>query len=318
VPPPPAPEDKPSPAEEPPAARADDSNTRVATRRVVPLLVGAGAALVLAAAAWVVFQQREAARPDGIPAAVPVAGGAVAAVAPQPRGFEIRDQINRVLAEQNGGFKVEARAQQATLRIGRDKLAFTVSSSRDGFVQVLVLSPDGSLRLLFPNTQSSNNRIKAGQTLRLPQANWLLDTAEPAGVEEFLVIVSAQPREYGELSKERDYIFLKLPTGQAGAELARGWTRGTPLLLGTLQQCPAADCQAYGAARFTVKIDRGHRRQGQGHPAGPGLAPRLGKPRVARGLVLGPGHRYRLAKGVQGQRAARGRWAVRREHPCRA
>ena len=170
-------------------------------------------------------------------------------------GFEIRDEFNKVLAGQVDGFKVQASAQQQTLRIGRDKLAFNVSSSRDGFVQVLVLGPDGSLLLLFPNAQSSDNRIKAGQTLKLPQATWLLDTAEPAGTEEFLIVVSAQPRDYSDLSKERDYIFLKLPTGQRGAELAGNWTRSTPLLLGGLKACPTVDCEAYGATTFSVAIE---------------------------------------------------------------
>ena len=129
-----------------------------------------------------------------------------------------------------------------------------MSSSRDGFVQVLVLGPDGSLILLFPNAQASNNAIKAGQTLTLPQTAWQLDTVEPAGAEDFLVVVSAQPRDYSDLSKERDYIFLKLPTGQRGAEAASRWTRSTPLLLGGLKSCPNPDCEAYGAATFGVDI----------------------------------------------------------------
>jgi hypothetical protein len=147
--------------------------------------------------------------------------------APQPppaqKAFEIRDEFNKVLAGQSAGYQVRATPQQRSLRIGRDRLAFTVSSARDGFVHVLVLGPDGSLLLLFPNAQSSSNAIKAGQTLALPQASWKLETAEPAGAEEFLVVVSAQPRDYSGLGKERDYIFLKLPTGQRGAEITSRW-----------------------------------------------------------------------------------------------
>jgi hypothetical protein len=119
---------------------------------------------------------------------------------------------------------------------------------------VLVLGPDGSLLLLFPNGQSSDNRIKAGQTVALPQSTWPLDTAEPAGREDFLVIVSDQPRDYSELSKEREYMFLKLPTGKRGAELAATWTRNTPLLLGSVKRCQTTDCEAYGAAAFSVDV----------------------------------------------------------------
>jgi serine/threonine protein kinase len=171
-----------------------------------------------------------------------------------PKAFEIRDEFDKVLASQTAGFKVVAEPVKATLRIGRDKLGFKVTSSRDGYVNVLVLGPDGSLLLLFPNGRSSDNRIKAGQTLTLPQPSWLLDTAEPAGREDFLVIVSDEPRDYSELSKEREYMFLKLPTDKRGAELAAGWTRGTPLLLGGVKRCQTPDCEAYGAATFSADV----------------------------------------------------------------
>ena len=142
------------------------------------------------------------------------------------------------------------------MRIGKDALEFTVQSVRDGFVQVLVLGPDGSALLMFPNAQASDNRIRAGTKLTLPKASWKLDTTEPTGTEHFLVIVSDQPRDYSELGKTRDYIFLKLPNQQQGLQLASTWTRSTPLLLGGLKNCASADCDAYGAAKFSVDVIR--------------------------------------------------------------
>jgi serine/threonine protein kinase len=218
------------------------------------LLCGAGLALWLRPAAPT-LPTATANAPS--PAAAPVlAAPATPAVATPPptQGFEIRNEFDRVLAGQTDGFKVQASPEKQLLRIGSDKLAFKVTSARDGYVQVLVLGPTGTLMLLFPNAQASDNRIKAGQTLTLPQAGWPLEASEPAGIEDFLVIVSEQPRDYSELSKDREYIFLKLPTGQRGAEATRTWTRSTPLLLGGLKQCPSADCEAYGAASFSVNI----------------------------------------------------------------
>ena len=58
------------------------------------------------------------------------------------------------------------------------------------------------------------------------------------------------------LGKARDYIFLKLPNPQQGQLLAAEWTRSTPMLLGGLNGCASADCDAYGAARFAVDIVR--------------------------------------------------------------
>jgi len=238
-----------------PVAGGSKKGLAVAAAAVL-LLGGAAAAFMLTRSPRVdAPAATSAAAPPAVAAAPNVAPNPVTATPTAPKGFEIRDEFNKVLAGQVGDYKVQAVAVQKTLRIGRDKLAFNVTSSRDGFVQVLVLGPGGSLTLLFPNAQSSDNRIKAGQTLKLPQANWLLDTSEPAGSEEFLVVVSAQPRDYSDLSKERDYIFLKLPTGQRGAQLASGWARSTPLLIGGLKSCPTADCEAYGAASFSVTIE---------------------------------------------------------------
>ena len=194
-------------------------------------------------------------------APTPVASALPVIAAPKPAPavpatFDMKDEFDKVAVAQTLGFDVDARAIRSQLRIGKDSLGFTVRSARDGFVQVLVLGPDGSALLMFPNAQASDNRIKAGQTLTLPKASWKLDTAEPAGVEHFLVIVSAQPRDYSELGKERDYIFLKLPSKEQGGAVAAAWTRSTPMLLGGLRSCAGVDCDAYGAAQFSVDVVR--------------------------------------------------------------
>ena len=171
-------------------------------------------------------------------------------------GFDIRHEFDAVLQGRRADFQIDASSAKATLRVGRDRLGFSVHSAREGYVQVLVLGPDGSLDLMFPNSLSDHNHIGAGETLSLPQANWPVEAAEPLGTERFLVIVSAQPRDYSELSTGKDYIFLKLPTGKDGSDAAARWTRSTPLLLGGLKSCPNTDCEAYGAASFSLEITR--------------------------------------------------------------
>ena len=85
----------------------------------------------------------------------------------------------------------------ATLRIDRDELRFSITSARDGYVQVLLAGPDGSLLQIFPNDRARNNHIGAGATLRLPGAAWPLKASDPPGLEHFLVLVTAEPRSYG-------------------------------------------------------------------------------------------------------------------------
>ncbi|MBH2010701.1 MAG: hypothetical protein I8H71_13440, partial [Xanthomonadaceae bacterium] len=87
--------------------------------------------------------------------------------------------------------------------------------------------------------------------------SWPLDTVEPAGPEHFLVVISEQPRDYAALSTEREYLFTKLPTGARADSLLQQWALPTPMLLGTApKSCQGADCDAYGAARFTVEVVR--------------------------------------------------------------
>ncbi len=168
---------------------------------------------------------------------------------------DIAAAFAHLVASQTPGFDVQAKPDKAALKIDRDRLAFAVTSSRDGFVYVLLHGPDGSLMLLYPNRKVRDNRIKAGHTLKLPQSSWPLMTGEPPGPERFLAIVMADKRDHQPLAIGRDsfYGFLQLPQaappGVAGA--ADGsWLLGRP-------GCGQPDCSAdYGASSFTIDVVR--------------------------------------------------------------
>ena len=167
-----------------------------------------------------------------------------------------RRAFDRVMQARSAEFDVKATPNASRLRIGKDRLGFKVTSSRDGHVYVLVGGPDGSLLLLYPNAVAGDSRIRAGQTLALPQSSWPLDTAEPAGPERFAVIVSEHPRDFSHLNQERVAWFLNLPTGAAGAALASGHAGPGSVLAGKATQCDGDACQRYGAARFSVDVVR--------------------------------------------------------------
>ena len=121
-------------------------------------------------------------------------------------------------------------------------------------MHVLVAGPDGSLVQVLPNSAIKALRIQAGQTLSLPPASFPLDTADPAGREDFLVIVSARPRQYTALGATVQDTFLVLPTGDRLAALATA-AKGKPsILTGSPLPCDGADCWDYGAARFSVDV----------------------------------------------------------------
>ena len=228
-----------------------------------PLIAAVAAVVVIGggAAAWLM---RPSAAPTPAPAVAAAPAPATApasaapapvAAAPAPPHFDALQQFDAVLAAQTAGHQVVATPARTSLRIGQDSLAFSVTSAQAGYVSVLLLGPDGSLVQLFPNKQATNNRIAAGQTLKLPGASWPLEASDPPGNETFLVVVSEQPRDYGALSTSYTDMFLNLPTGsQADALLARS-RAATPLLLGQAPaNCQGPACTAYGAAKFAVDV----------------------------------------------------------------
>ncbi len=240
-----------SPAPAPTSGSGSKTGLLVAAAAVV--LIGGGAAAYLA-------MRPATPVPASSPAPVPVTSSAAApapavVAAPAPRRFDASTEFDRVIAGQDASFGVKAVATKQSLRIGKDSLFFTVTSAREGYVQVLLLGPDGSLLELIPNGDVKDNHIRAGQTLKLPPPSLPLVASDPAGTEHFLVVVSSQPRDYSSLSAERDGPFLKLPTGGNADALLAQWPATSPMLLGaTPKGCSVADCEAYGAARFAVDV----------------------------------------------------------------
>ncbi|HEY0955612.1 MAG TPA: DUF4384 domain-containing protein, partial [Roseateles sp.] len=169
--------------------------------------------------------------------------------------LDLHGQFQQLVASHTAGFDVLAQAERTQLRIDRDELRFSVSSSRDGHVYVLLAGPDGSLMQLYPNDKARNNRIAAGQTLKLPQAGWPLKASEPAGLEHFLVLVTAEPRSFAPWSTGKDsgYGLLSLPS----AAPATGGDPAAPSWLLGLPDCGRPACAGeFGAAVFSVDVVR--------------------------------------------------------------
>ncbi len=200
------------------------------------------------------------ATPAGTPAASAASPPPISAAAPPAAApavpFTVMGEFDRIIAAQDPVFQVVATTPKARLRIGRDQLKFSVSAAREGYVYVLVYGPDRSLILLHPNSNAKANRISAGQKLDLPPPTAPLETADPPGAEEFLVVVSAVPRSFDSLGAKRIDTLLYLPTGDKAAALTADFHGRGSALIGHPVGCTSDPCDAYGAARFTVQAVR--------------------------------------------------------------
>ncbi len=227
--------------------------------------MGATLGLVgIAVAAWLGGSgSDESSRPTPAQAAAqstpPAPSPETLTAAPSPQSFEPAQAFAEVMERQSPGFAVEAKLPREQFVIGKDRLSFRIKSARDGHVQVLLLGQDGSLLQFLPNAQIPQLKVKAGQELELPPKSWPVEAAEPPGRQQFLVIVSAEPRDYGGLSSEREDVFLKLPTGDKALNLMRAQTGAgkAPFLLGrSPPACTGQSCEDYGATRFTADVVR--------------------------------------------------------------
>jgi hypothetical protein len=223
-------------------------------RRVRVLAMGAGLCLALAASYWLVprfFQRSEASHPPA-PAAAPAAAPTVAA----PPALTPIDVLFRIAAAANPAHAVAVEVGAPRVRIGVDRLRFSVSSSRAGYVYLLMVGSDRSqFWLLFPNDVDQDNRIAAGGRLALPRPGWRLSATGPPGTDQLLVMVSEAPREFSAagLVPRPPFAEFRLDArGRIGPDTPDAAQR----YAGTAR-CPGRDDSAcprsYGAALFSIE-----------------------------------------------------------------
>jgi hypothetical protein len=186
-------------------------------RSKTPLIVGGGVLALAVLGGGLYALLAPSGKPAPAPATVAAGGGSMApaagasevlaaAAAPAPVSppptaapagpFDPAREFERIAAAQTPGFEVTASTAKPTFRIGKDELAFSVKSAREGHLYVLTAGTDGSFIQLFPNEKARNNHVNAGQTLKLPDANWHAPAGGPPGVDQFIAIVSKHPRDF--------------------------------------------------------------------------------------------------------------------------
>lgn len=219
-------------------------------------LIGGGVTVVaLAIAAAFMLGERDApVTLDGAATTAPPAAATTTAAADTAASapFDPVAALDAVHAGADPARQVTVKVDNDRVRIGQDKLRFSVTSSHAGYVYVHMVGTNrADFHMLFPNGYDGENRIAAGATLALPRPSWPIEAGGPAGTDHFVVMVSEAPRDFQAAGLAESKPFAAFPVARA-AELLRAHTGAAPLFAG-VPACAAAPCpQAYGAASFTI------------------------------------------------------------------
>jgi hypothetical protein len=114
------------------------------------------------------------------------------------------DALKQMYDQRNAKRKVRVMLTKDQLVIGKDVLEFSVQSDRAGYVYAALAGSDGkALYMLFPNDLDQNNRIEAGQTLKLPQGKWRIKSSGPVGTNHLLVMVADAPARSTSIERQK-------------------------------------------------------------------------------------------------------------------
>ena len=186
-------------------------------------------------------------------AAAVVASAVVPAVV-APLVFEPLKMLNEIVTGRNAEHEVEAKVASNTVKIGKDDLRFTVRSSKPGYIYVLMLDTERQhLYLMFPNASDKNNKIVAGKAMSVPSPSSKWTAQGPAGLDQFVVIVSDAPRDFKAAGWQAGD-----PIGEFSFDSARRAFEtksvGSALFAGEVVCAANARCSgSYGAASFAIE-----------------------------------------------------------------
>jgi hypothetical protein len=120
--------------------------------------------------------------------------------------------------------QVVVRIARDSLKVGRDRLELTVTSSHPGHLYLLYAGSDGTtFDVLFPNRLDQDNHVLARRPLALPRPGWAVEARGPVGTNRLLVLVSDAPRDFSALGTATPGVFQTWP---ATPQAARGLLQG--------------------------------------------------------------------------------------------
>jgi len=183
-----------------------------------------------------------------------------AVVSSEAKTLSGEDALRQMYDQRNAKRKVRVTLTKEQLVIGKDALEFSVQSDRAGYVYAALAGSDGkALYMLFPNDLDQNNRIEAGQTLKLPQGKWRIKSSGPVGTNHLLVMVADAPRDLQALSAKKEGPFMTSLNdaggrAQLGALLTSSKAISTAVCQNTVSAKNNPLCSdAYGASLVSIR-----------------------------------------------------------------
>ena len=183
------------------------------------------------------------------------------APAPIPVALTNAQAMQQLFDQRDAKRQVRVTPGQKKLRIGKDRLEFSVSADRTGYVYVALAGSDNkSAYVVFPNALDTDNRIQAGVPLKLPRPNWRVSAGGPVGTNTLLVLVTDSPRDLTQLQASKVGPFLMSLNDTAG-RASMGSLMNSPAT-SDVQKCttptaashrPANCSDAYGAALLSIE-----------------------------------------------------------------
>lgn len=162
----------------------------------------------------------------------------------------------------NRHFAVNIKTQKESFSIGaRDKIEFTINSSKSGYMNIIVLNPDGIL-VLFPNEFSNKkslvNKVEAWQDVNVPGSigGFKFDANPPPGISRVIVLVTKMPLDlYKEKIGKLTGQFRSISTSDFKA-----LKRGTLRSIGVSEdkaETPEEDKYEFGAGEIYIRVKGG-------------------------------------------------------------
>lgn len=241
------------------AVAAVDGQRRFGTVHAVGALAAVG---VLAAAGAYFLTGNDTATapaPGQQAAPAPASGKEAVASLPLAAPVSLGEAFAIALERSDKDFELRVDVSTTPLAVGRDVLAFTLSSKRRGYVYVLLWDQaTGQLNEIFPNELDRENQVAPGKPLRFPRPRWGYEADQPVGNWDVLAIVSESQRSF-------PYFAAAGANGSVGVAVAtlekelRESPQGGTALTGEVRCDTGRECSpAYAAARFVVtEVERG-------------------------------------------------------------